>query len=87
MYVQTIQQHSENTEKEWPYLYTSVLMKYKLLILLRYLYNIGLVDVTPLEGDRKGEYAMDLVHPYRLIFEKNKTDVELVRIINIEDYH
>ena len=40
-----------------------------------------------LEGYRTGEYAMDLVHPYRLIFEKNKTDIHVVRIINIEDYH
>lgn len=48
-------------------------------------YSIG--RCHPLEGDRKGEYAMDLVHPYRLIFEQNKTDVQVVRIINIEDYH
>ena len=32
-------------------------------------------------------YSIDLVHPYRLIFEQNKTDVQAVRIINIEDYH
>lgn len=48
-------------------------------------YSIG--RCHPLERDRKGEYAMDLVHPYRLIFEQNKTDVQVVRIINIEDYH
>jgi proteic killer suppression protein len=40
-----------------------------------------------LVGNRKGEYAMDLVHPYRLVFEKDKEDVKLVQIINIEDYH
>ncbi len=48
-------------------------------------YSIG--RCHPLEGDRKGEYSMDLVHPYRLIFEQNKTNVQVVRIINIEDYH
>lgn len=48
-------------------------------------YSIG--RCHQLEGDRKGEYAMDLVHPYRLIFEQNKMDVQVVRIINIEDYH
>ena len=26
----------------------------------------------PLKGDRKGQYAMDLVHPYRLVFKKNR---------------
>jgi len=40
-----------------------------------------------LQGNRKGEYAMDLVHPYRLIFEKNDQEIQFVRIINIEDYH
>lgn len=48
-------------------------------------YSIG--RCHPLEGDRKGEYAMDLVHPYRFIFEQNVTDIQVVRIINIEDYH
>lgn len=41
----------------------------------------------PLEGNRKGEYAMDLVHPYRLIFRQNQTNIQVVRIISIEDYH
>lgn len=48
-------------------------------------YSIG--RCHPLEGDRKGEYAMDLVHPYRLIFEHKSTQIQVVRIINIEDYH
>ncbi|MDD4729285.1 MAG: type II toxin-antitoxin system RelE/ParE family toxin [Dysgonamonadaceae bacterium] len=48
-------------------------------------YSIG--RCHPLEGNRKGEYAMDLVHPYRLVFEQNKTDIQEVRIIKIEDYH
>lgn len=41
----------------------------------------------PLQGKRSGEFAMDLVHPYRLIFEQNSQEIEFVRIINIEDYH
>ena len=48
-------------------------------------YSIG--RCHPLEGNRKSEYAMELVHPYRLIFEQNKADVQVVRIISIEDYH
>ena len=48
-------------------------------------YSIG--RCHSLEGNRKGEYAMDLVHPYRLIFEYKKTEIQVVRIINIEDYH
>lgn len=48
-------------------------------------YSIG--RCHPLEGSRKGEYAMDLVHPFRLVFEHNKSEIQVVRIISIEDYH
>ncbi|HJF86363.1 MAG TPA: type II toxin-antitoxin system RelE/ParE family toxin [Companilactobacillus farciminis] len=41
----------------------------------------------PLQGKRKGQYAMDLVHPYRLIFVKKESKVEIVQIIEIVDYH
>ena len=40
-----------------------------------------------LQGNRKGEYAMDLVHPYRLVFENNDKAIQFVKIINIEDYN
>lgn len=40
-----------------------------------------------LQGDRKGQYAMDLVHPYRLIFIKEDSHTVSVRIEEIEDYH
>ena len=38
-------------------------------------------------GDRKGQYAMDLIQPYRLIFVKIEESSVEVRIENIEDYH
>ena len=41
----------------------------------------------PLSNNRKGQYAMDLVQPYRLIFEKFSEDLQIVRIIEIKDYH
>jgi proteic killer suppression protein len=41
----------------------------------------------PLLGNRKGEYAMDLVHPFRLVFENNEVTINVVRIIKIENYH
>lgn len=40
-----------------------------------------------LRGDRIGEYAMDLVHPYRLVFRKKDDVLEIVIISSIEDYH
>lgn len=41
----------------------------------------------PLEGNRNGQYAMDLVHPFRLVFVEEKGHIELIKIIAIEDYH
>ena len=40
-----------------------------------------------LTGNRKGQYAMDLVHPYRLIFEKGDDGAFYVIVIEIVDYH
>ena len=37
--------------------------------------------------DRRGQYAMDLIQPYRLIFEKNGAEAHLVNILEIVDYH
>ena len=54
----------------------------------------------PLVGNRKGQWALDLDHPYRLIFElandplpdlgDGRLDLEkvtAVRLLSIEDYH
>ena len=54
----------------------------------------------PLTGDRAGQFALDLVHPYRLVFEPNHnpvpctedggidwSQVTQVCIIWIGDYH
>ena len=40
-----------------------------------------------LKGDRAGQYAMDLVHPYRLIFEQIGDVIQIARIVEITDYH
>ena len=40
-----------------------------------------------LKGDRNGQYAMDLIHPYRLIFERLGEVVQIARIVEITDYH
>lgn len=41
----------------------------------------------PLYGARLGQYAMDLIHPYRLIFTQYGDTVDIVEIQEIEDYH
>ena len=43
-------------------------------------------------GNRKGEFAMDLVHPFRLVFEKKENTIELkrvemVKVTDIINYH
>lgn len=53
-----------------------------------------------LKGDRQGQFAVDLVHPYRLVFEPDHepiprksdggidlTQVTKITIIEIVDYH
>ena len=41
----------------------------------------------PLKGNRAGQYAVDLVHPYRLIFEKKGEEIQIAEIMEIIDYH
>lgn len=40
-----------------------------------------------LKGNRKGQYAMDLIHPQRLIFTVHKKEIQIAKIIEIVDYH
>jgi len=48
-------------------------------------YNIG--RCHSLKGDKKGFFAMDLIHPYRLILSQDDDDICCVKIQRIEDYH
>lgn len=41
----------------------------------------------PLKGNRKSQYAMDLVHPHRLVFEKKGNEIRIANILEIVDYH
>lgn len=41
----------------------------------------------PLSQNRKGQYAVDLVHPYRLVFEKQGNKIQIAKILEIVDYH
>jgi proteic killer suppression protein len=40
-----------------------------------------------LKGNKKDFYAMDLIHPYRLIISKDGAMVCCTKIEAIEDYH
>ncbi len=48
-------------------------------------YRIG--RCHELKGKRKGQYAMDLTHPYRLVFEKRGDQIQIACIVEIVDYH
>lgn len=48
-------------------------------------YHIG--RCHPLSQNRKGQYAVDLVHPYRLIFEKSGGGIQIANVLEIVDYH
>lgn len=40
-----------------------------------------------LKGKRRSQYAVDLVHPYRLVFEKIGDEIQIAKITEIVDYH
>jgi proteic killer suppression protein len=48
-------------------------------------YRIG--RCHSLHQNRKNQYAVDLVHPQRLVFEKKGTEIQIANIIEIVDYH
>lgn len=52
-----------------------------------YLLHFHVGRCHALKGQRKGQFAMDLVHPYRLVFEKLGDVIQVVRIVEIVDYH
>jgi len=41
----------------------------------------------PLRQNRKNQYAVDLVHPMRLVFEKKGAEIQIAYITEIVDYH
>ena len=47
----------------------------------------GIGRCHPLKGQRKEQYAVDLVHPYRLVFEKKGDEVQVAYIREVVDYH
>ena len=76
------------------------------LAILREAESLDQVPVTPpdrrhqLHGDRAGQYAVDLVHPYRLVFtphhdpvpRKEDGDIDtagvtVITILDVIDYH
>ena len=40
-----------------------------------------------LKQNRKGQYAIDLIHPYRLVSEKHGDVIQIAHIIETVDYH
>ena len=48
-------------------------------------YHIG--RCHPLTNNWKGQYAVDLVHPYRLVFEIHGNEIQVAHIMEIVDCH
>lgn len=48
-------------------------------------YHIG--RCHKLKGNRSNQYAVDLAHPYRMVFTVNGTTIQIAKIIEIVDYH
>ena len=48
-------------------------------------YSIG--RCHKLKHDRAGTYAVDLTHPYRLVFEVKEDEIQIANILEVVDYH
>lgn len=48
-------------------------------------YHVGRCHL--LRQDRKGQYAVDLVNPYRLVFEIYDDEIQIANILEVVDYH
>lgn len=51
------------------------------------LVQFGIGRCHQLVGDRKGQFAMGLVHPLRLVFEVIRDEIQIAEIQEIVDYH
>lgn len=51
------------------------------------LVKYGIGRCHALSGNRNNQFAMDLVHPFRLIFINIGDTVHIAQIIEITDYH
>ena len=49
--------------------------------------QFGIGRCHRLKGKRKEEYAVDLVHPYRMIFKKHGNEIQIAHITEIADHH
>lgn len=49
--------------------------------------QFGIGRCHPLKGNKKGCYAVDLVHPFRLLFTVKQKKVVIAVIEEIMDYH
>ena len=67
---------------------------------LAHLFTLPQCRCHPLTGDRKGQFAVDLKHPFRLVFEPRHDPMPLaddggidlirvtaVEVLAVEDYH
>lgn len=51
------------------------------------LVQFSIAGCHKLKGDRKNQYAMHLIEPFRLIFATVENKIQLVEIVEIVDYH
>lgn len=63
------------------------LMEISIAPTIKWLVEKGLGRCHALTGNRKGQYAVDLEHPKRMIFTVELNIVEISIILEIVDYH
>lgn len=73
--------------QKWPKKSISVQMKQDASDTVEEMLQFHIGRCHLLKGNRKGQYAMDLVHPYRLVFEKIGNEIQIANVMEIVDYH
>ena len=82
-YDEAVKKYGEEMAEKIHLCIDSILAAPNINILLRFKIH----KCHPLRGDRQGQYAMYLAHPYRLVFIPKDDDTVTVRIEEIIDYH
>lgn len=54
---------------------------------VEFMIQYGIGRCHPLRGNRNNQYAVDLIHPKRLVFTKKGSEIQIVIINEIVDYH
>ena len=83
-----LKKREKSTAKKWQKKIQQRINEIKSAESVEYLIQYQIGRCHRLKGKKKDQYAVDIVHPFRMLFVKNEKEyVRIVKIIEITDYH